>query len=74
LRNWTYGAIDPKLGLLYEATGNPSPDFGRTKGSDLYTDSMVGLGLETGKMKWYFQTTPDSQCDGDDAARRPHRS
>src|ERR1041384_2472379 len=41
--NWTYGAIDPKLGLLYEATGNPAPDFGRTKGINLYTDAMVAL-------------------------------
>jgi PQQ-dependent dehydrogenase (methanol/ethanol family) len=66
--NWTYGAIDPKLGLLYEATGNPSPDFGRTKGIDLYTDSMVALNLKTGKMKWYFQTTHHDEWDYDCAS------
>ena len=66
--NWTYGAIDPKLGLLYEATGNPSPDFGRTKGYDLYTDAMVALNLKTGKMKWYFQTTHHDEWDYDCAS------
>jgi PQQ-dependent dehydrogenase (methanol/ethanol family) len=66
--NWTYGAVDPKLGLLYEATGNPSPDFGRTKGDNLYTDSMVALNLKTGKMKWYFQTTHHDEWDYDCAS------
>jgi PQQ-dependent dehydrogenase (methanol/ethanol family) len=66
--NWTYGAVDPKLGLLYESTGNPSPDFGRTKGSDLFTDSMVALNLKTGKMKWYYQTTHHDEWDYDCAS------
>jgi glucose dehydrogenase len=66
--NWTYGAIDPKLGLLYETTGNPSPDFGRTKGIDLYTDAIVALNLKTGKMKWYFQTTHHDEWDYDCAS------
>ena len=66
--NWTYGAIDPKLGLLYEATGNPAPDFGRTKGYDLFTDSMVALDLKTGKMKWYYQTTHHDEWDYDCAS------
>jgi quinohemoprotein ethanol dehydrogenase len=66
--NWTYGAVDPKAGLLYEATGNPAPDFGRGKGKDLYTDSMVALSLKTGKMKWYYQTTHHDEWDYDCAS------
>jgi quinohemoprotein ethanol dehydrogenase len=66
--NWTYGAVDPKLGLLYETTGNPSPDFGRTKGINLYTNSIVALNLKTGKMKWYFQTTHHDEWDYDCAS------
>jgi PQQ-dependent dehydrogenase (methanol/ethanol family) len=66
--NWTYGAIDPKHGLLYEATGNPAPDFGRTKGDNLYTDSMVALSLKTGKMRWYYQTTHHDEWDYDCAS------
>src|SRR5476649_1260567 len=63
--NWTYGAIDAKNGMLYETTGNPSPDFGRGKGSDLYTDSIVALTLKTGKMKWYYQMTHHDEWDYD---------
>jgi quinohemoprotein ethanol dehydrogenase len=66
--NWTYGAVDPKLGLLFETTGNPSPDFGRTKGINLYTNSIVALNLKTGKMKWYFQTTHHDEWDYDCAS------
>ena len=66
--NWTYGAIDPKLGILYEPTGNPSPDFGRTIGNNLYTDSVIALDLKTGKLKWYFQAVHHDQWDYDCAA------
>jgi alcohol dehydrogenase (cytochrome c) len=27
------------------------------KGDNLYTESMVALDADTGKMKWYFQFT-----------------
>jgi quinohemoprotein ethanol dehydrogenase len=66
--NWTYGAIDVKNGMLYETTGNPAPDFGRGKGKDLYTDSVVALTLKTGKMKWYYQTTHHDEWDYDCAS------
>ncbi len=65
---WTYGAIDPKLGLLYEPTGNPSPDFGRAAGKNLYTDAVIALNLKTGKLKWYFQTVHHDQWDYDCAS------
>jgi PQQ-dependent dehydrogenase (methanol/ethanol family) len=65
---WTYGAIDAKRGLLYEPTGNPSPDFGRTAGKNLYTDAVIALNLKTGKLKWYYQTTHHDQWDYDCAS------
>jgi quinohemoprotein ethanol dehydrogenase len=65
---WTYGAIDPKLGLIYEPTGNPSPDFGRAPGKNLYTDSVIALDMKTGKLKWSFQTTHHDQWDYDCAS------
>jgi alcohol dehydrogenase (cytochrome c) len=65
---WTYGAIDPKLGLIYEPTGNPSPDFGRKAGSNLYTDSVIALDMKTGKLKWHFQTVHHDQWDYDCAS------
>jgi glucose dehydrogenase len=66
--NWTYGAIDPKLGLLYEPTGQPAPDFERTPGNNLYTDSIIALNLNTGKLKWYYQTTHHDEWDYDCAS------
>lgn len=57
---WTTPAIDPKLGLLYFGTGNPSPqmnDLSRP-GDNLYTVSLVAVDVETGKLKWYFQQVP----------------
>ncbi len=65
---WTYGAIDPQLKLLYEPTGNPSPDFGRKPGRNLYTDAIIALDLKTGKLRWYFQTVHHDQWDYDCAS------
>ena len=57
---WTTPAIDPKLGLLYFGTGNPSPqmdDISRP-GDNLYTVSLVALDIETGKLRWHYQQVP----------------
>ena len=48
-----------------QPTGNPSPDFGRTIGNNLYTDSVIALDLKTGKLKWYFQAVHHDQWDYD---------
>lgn len=64
---WMPGTYDPKLGLLYWATGNPNPVHagqGRV-GSDLYTCSIVALKVDTGKLVWYFQTSPHDTHDWD---------
>jgi alcohol dehydrogenase (cytochrome c) len=64
---WTTGSYDPELNLLYWPTGNPWPDFygGRRKGDNLYSDSVVALDADTGKMQWYFQFTPFDEWDWD---------
>lgn len=57
---WSTPAIDPKLGLLYFGTGNPSPqleDISRP-GDNLYTVSLVALEINTGKLRWYYQQVP----------------
>ncbi len=64
---WLTGDYDSQLNLLYWTLGNPSPDFngdGRA-GDNLYTDSVVALDPDTGKMKWYFQFTPHDTMDWD---------
>lgn len=57
---WSTPAIDPKLGLLYFGTGNPSPQMEDTfrPGDNLYTASLVALEINTGKLRWYYQQVP----------------
>lgn len=57
---WTTPAIDPKLGLLYFGTGNPSPQMDDVSrpGDNLYTVSLVALEIATGKIRWHFQQVP----------------
>jgi alcohol dehydrogenase (cytochrome c) len=64
---WVTGSYDPDLNLIYWGTGNPGPDFnGDTRGGDnLYSDSVVALDPDTGKLKWHFQFTPHDEFDYD---------
>jgi alcohol dehydrogenase (cytochrome c) len=64
---WVTGSYDPELNLLYWGTGNPAPDMNDSQrpGDNLYSNSMLALDPETGKMKWYFQFTPHDVHDWD---------
>ena len=62
---WTNVSVDPELGLVYVPVGNPWPDYGRGPGDELYTDSLVALDENTGKVKWYFQTAHHDEWDYD---------
>jgi alcohol dehydrogenase (cytochrome c) len=64
---WMPGTYDPELNTVYWGTSNPSPDFvGDTRpGDDLYTDCVVALDADNGKLKWYFQFTPHDLYDYD---------
>lgn len=55
---WSPPAIDPELGLLYVNAGNPSPDYDGSarKGMNLFTNAIIALNLQTGKLVWYSQT------------------
>jgi alcohol dehydrogenase (cytochrome c) len=64
---WITGTYDPDLNLIYWPTGNPSPSNyggGRT-GDNLYSNCMLALDADTGKLKWYFQFTPHDLYDYD---------
>ena len=66
---WMTGSYDPELDLLYWGVGNPAADFygdSRT-GDNLYTDSIIALDPDTGKLKWYFQEIPHDVWDWDAA-------
>jgi alcohol dehydrogenase (cytochrome c) len=64
---WMPGTYDPELNTIYWGTSNPSPDFeGDVRpGDDLYTDSVLALDPDTGRLKWYFQFTPHDLFDYD---------
>jgi alcohol dehydrogenase (cytochrome c) len=64
---WMTGTFDPELHTIYWTTGNPWPDYygGGRRGDNLYTDSVVALDADTGKLKWYFQFTPHDTHDWD---------
>jgi alcohol dehydrogenase (cytochrome c) len=64
---WVGGASDPEQNLVFYGTGQPEPEFaGETRpGDNLYGDSIVALDVDTGKLKWYFQTTPHDMHDWD---------
>ncbi|MGC1373983.1 MAG: PQQ-dependent dehydrogenase, methanol/ethanol family [Candidatus Sulfotelmatobacter sp.] len=64
---WMPGTYDPQLNTLYWTTSNPAPDFvgDPRPGDDLYTDCVLALVPDTGKLKWYFQFTPHDLYDYD---------
>ncbi|MFY9980555.1 MAG: PQQ-binding-like beta-propeller repeat protein, partial [Candidatus Sulfotelmatobacter sp.] len=64
---WMPGSYDPELNLIFWGTSNPAPDFegGIRPGDDLYTDCLLALDPDSGKLKWYFQFTPHDLFDYD---------
>jgi alcohol dehydrogenase (cytochrome c) len=64
---WMPGTFDPDLNTLFWGTSNPAPDFDGAPrpGDDLYTDCLLALDPDTGKLKWFFQFTPHDLFDYD---------
>lgn len=64
---WVTGSYDPESRLLYWGVGNPSADFyaENRPGDNLYSNSVVALDADTGKLRWYFQFTPHDAHDWD---------
>lgn len=64
---WITGSYDPDLNILYWPVGNPGPDLDRhiREGDNLYTNSTLALDPDTGKIKFYFQYTPNDPYDFD---------
>jgi alcohol dehydrogenase (cytochrome c) len=64
---WVTGSYDPALNLMYFGTGNPGPDWNADPrpGNNLYTDSVVALDADTGRLKWHYQFTPHDEFDYD---------
>jgi alcohol dehydrogenase (cytochrome c) len=65
---WVTGSYDPETNLTFWGTGNPNPGWNggpRNSADNLYGDSVVALDADTGKLKWYYQFTPNDEFDWD---------
>jgi PQQ-dependent dehydrogenase (methanol/ethanol family) len=67
---WEEPVVDPSTGSVFVGVGNPIPYNGaeRGYGNDLFTESIVALNMQTGKLKWYYQTVHHDIWDYDTAA------
>ncbi|HXJ39605.1 MAG TPA: PQQ-binding-like beta-propeller repeat protein, partial [Bryobacteraceae bacterium] len=64
---WVTGSYDPETNLTFWGTGNPNPGWNGDPrpGDNLYSDSVVALDADTGKLKWHYQFTPHDEFDWD---------
>jgi alcohol dehydrogenase (cytochrome c) len=66
---WVPGVFDPETRYYIFGTGNPTPGYtgaGRP-GDNLFTCTLIAVHVDTGKMAWYFQTSPHDTHDWDSA-------
>jgi alcohol dehydrogenase (cytochrome c) len=65
---WQTGSYDPATKLTIWGTGNPVPIYDPQfrPGDNLYTNSVVAVNVETGKLAWHFQYTPNDSWDFDE--------
>jgi glucose dehydrogenase len=60
-------ALDPTTGTAYVATAQVAPDWNATfrPGPNLWSDSILSINDQTGKINWAFQTTAHDTWDYD---------
>jgi alcohol dehydrogenase (cytochrome c) len=65
---WQTGSYDPATRLTIWGTGNPVPQYDpeARPGDNLYTNAVVALDIDTGKLAWHFQYTPNDSWDYDE--------
>jgi alcohol dehydrogenase (cytochrome c) len=65
--SWITGVYDAATNTTFWTTGNPSPSnrgHGR-EGDNLYSNCLLALDPDTGKLKWHFQFTKHDEHDWD---------
>jgi quinoprotein glucose dehydrogenase len=67
VNNWSGLSLDDKRGVVYLGTGSPGADFygGERAGINLFSDCILALDAESGKLKWYYQTIHHDLWDRD---------
>ncbi|UVO19501.1 membrane-bound PQQ-dependent dehydrogenase, glucose/quinate/shikimate family [Stutzerimonas stutzeri] len=66
--SWSVSSADEALGLVYVPFGNQVPDqWGgrRSENSERFSSSVVALEIETGQLRWVFQTVHHDLWDMD---------
>ena len=64
---WNTGTYDPATNQIFWPTGNPAPSNrgeGRA-GDNLYSNALLALNADTGKLDWFFQFTKHDEHDWD---------
>jgi alcohol dehydrogenase (cytochrome c) len=64
---WNTGTYDPATNQIFWPTGNPAPsNRGDDRvGDNLYSNCLLALDADTGKLNWYFQFTKHDEHDWD---------
>jgi alcohol dehydrogenase (cytochrome c) len=64
---WFTGVYDASTDTVFWQSGNPGEDYNGDDrlGDNLYSDCILALDAKTGKLKWYYQTTPHDLWDWD---------
>jgi alcohol dehydrogenase (cytochrome c) len=64
---WITGVFDKDTNQLFWPTGNPAPSNRRAQreGDNLFSNCLLALDVDTGKLNWYFQYTKHDEHDWD---------
>jgi quinoprotein glucose dehydrogenase len=59
--------VDAKRGIVYMPVGGPAANYygGDRAGNNLFSNTLVAVDANTGKLKWYFQTVHHELWDFD---------
>ena len=65
--SWMTASVDPDTGMIFATAGNPSPDLDGSlrPGDNRWSDSMLALDGDTGKLVWAYQYVPHDVWDLD---------
>jgi quinoprotein glucose dehydrogenase len=66
--SWSISSVDETLGMVYVPTGNQPPDqWGgrRSEAVERFSSSVVALDIDTGRVRWNFQTVHHDLWDYD---------
>ena len=64
---WGWLSYDPELKMVYYGVGNPGPwNSDQRPGDNKWTTGVFARDIDTGKARWFYQSTPHDLFDHDD--------